>query len=114
MFGGLKYLNEKPEWYNNGNNHFIYINTPTERTIWQIFSWYETNVEHYYIKTNFASGQDFVDFVNDLQSRNEIAAFARYNFTENSRIITFSTCKGLNPNNRVAMHAVLVKSESIG
>ena len=33
MFGGLRFLNTKTQWLEDGYNHFIYINTPTERTV---------------------------------------------------------------------------------
>lgn len=117
MFGGLKYLNDHAEWYSNGYNHFIKITTPTEETVWQVFSWYETTIDFYYIKVNFETPESFVDFANTVQSKNMIknadgsSAFQTFEFTPESRIITLSTCKGLNKNNRVAMHAVLVKSQ---
>lgn len=117
MFGGLKYLNEHKDWYENGYNHFIKITTETEETVWQIFSWYETTVDFYYIQVNFDTPDEFVDFATLLQSKNTIknadgsSAFGTFEFTPDSRIITLSTCKGLDKNVRVAMHAVLVKSQ---
>ncbi len=109
MFGGLKNLNVTPEWYKNGYNHFIKISTPNEETIWQIFSWHETNVYYNYIQTEFTSAQEFIDFATELQDKNELKGyFSTFEFSENSRIITLSTCKGSNPANRVAVHAVLV------
>ncbi len=117
MFGGLKYLNDNPIWYENGYNHFIKITTPTEETVWQVFSWYETRTDFYYIQVNFNSGEEFVDFANLVQSKNAIkdaagnSVFQTFEFTPDSRIITLSTCKGLDKNVRVAMHAVLVKSQ---
>ena len=109
MFGGLKNLNATPEWYKNGYNHFIKITTPNDETIWQIFSWHETNVYYNYIQTDFTSAQEFIDFAYELQDKNELKGyFSTFDFTANSRIITLSTCKGSNPANRVAVHAVLV------
>ena len=115
MFGGLKNLNSTPEWYKNGYNHFIKITTPKDETIWQIFSWHETNVYYNYIQTEFENSQEFIDFANALQDKNELKGyFSTFEFTENSRIITLSTCKGSNPANRVAVHAVLVARNPIG
>jgi len=109
MFGGLKNLNTTPEWYKNGYNHFIKITTPTDETIWQIFSWHETNVYYNYIQTSFANADEFISFANKLQDKNELKGyFSTFEFTANSRILTLSTCKGSNPANRVAVHAVLV------
>lgn len=115
MFGGLKNLNETPDWYKNGYNHFIKITTPKDETIWQIFSWHETNVYYNYIQTDFENAQEFIDFATELQDKNELKGyFSTFEFTENSRIITLSTCKGSNPANRVAVHAVLVARNPIG
>ncbi len=114
MFGGLKNLNVTPEWYKNGYNHFIKITTPTDETIWQIFSWHETNVYYNYIQTSFSSSDEFIDFANKLQDKNELKGyFSTFEFTRNSRILTLSTCKGSNPANRVAVHAVLVARNPI-
>ncbi|MBQ7014542.1 MAG: class B sortase [Clostridia bacterium] len=109
MFGGLKNLNATPEWYKNGYNHFIKITTPNDETIWQIFSWYETDIYYNYIRTSFSSPEEFIAFATELQDKNELKGyFSTFEFNENSRILTLSTCKGSNPANRVAVHAVLV------
>ena len=112
IFGGLKYLNTKSAWQQDGYNHFIYVNTPTERSVWQVFSWYETTVDFNYINTYFSDDAEYVDFLNQLQAKNEISAFEKFNFTGDDRILTLSTCKGNNDRVRVAVHAVLVKYET--
>lgn len=113
MFGGLRYLNSKTKWQQDGNNHFIYINTPTERTVWQVFAWYETTTAFNYISTYFSSDTDYVNFLNTLQSKNTISAFESFQFTPDDHILTLSTCKGSNSDVRIAMHAVLVKHEYV-
>lgn len=113
MFGGLRFLNTKTKWQQDGYNHFIYINTPTERTVWQIFSWYETTTEFNYIKTDFSTGSQYVEFLNTLQSKNTVPAFEKFDFVAGDRILTLSTCKGVNSDARVAVHAVLVKYEKL-
>lgn len=112
IFGGLKYLNTKTQWAQDGYNHFIYINTPQDRTVWQVFSWYETTVDFDYIQTDFSSDEEYLAFLQTIQSKNEISAFRVRELTAQDRIITLSTCKGLDENVRVAVHAVLVKRES--
>ncbi len=114
MFGGLRYLNTKSKWQQDGRNHFIYINTPTERTVWQVFSWYETTTAFNYINTYFSGDAEYLEFLNTVQSKNKISAFERFQFTPESRILTLSTCKGSNSDVRIAIHAVLVKHERIG
>lgn len=115
MFGGLKDLDEAVEWYSNGNNHFIKINTFNDETVWQIFSWYETDVYYDYIKTDFMDSNDFIRFAYEVQSKNQIeGAFETFEFDENDRILTLSTCKGFDRAVRVAVHAKLVKRNPIG
>lgn len=114
MFGGLKNLNKAEKWYSNGYNHFIKINTETEETVWQIFSWYETDIYDDYIATDFSSKLDFIRFCYNLQDKNQIeGAFQVFDFDENSRILTLSTCKGTNQTVRVAVHAKLVKLKTL-
>lgn len=114
IFGGLKYLDTYTKWIRDGYNHFIYINTPSERTVWQVFSWHETNIYTNYIQTEFRSDEEYVAFLNRMQKFNELPAFEEFEFTPEDRILTLSTCKGTDKTVRVAVHAVLVKSEWIG
>ncbi len=113
MFGGLRFLNSKTKWQQDGYNHFIYINTPNERTVWQVFAWYETTTAFNYINTYFSGDAEYVEFLNSLQSKNMVSAFEKFNFTPEDRILTLSTCKGVNSDVRIAIHAVLVKQEWI-
>ena len=69
-FGGLKYLNEAKRWYADANNHFIFITTEHEKTVWQIFSWYETTVDANYRESYFPSDSDYINYLNKLQDRN--------------------------------------------
>lgn len=114
IFGGLKYLDVYTKWIRDGYNHFIYINTPNERTVWQVFSWHETNIYTNYIQTDFASDEEYLEFLHRMQSFNDLSAFEQFEFTPDDRIITLSTCKSTDKTIRVAIHAVLVKSEWIG
>lgn len=115
MFGGLKYLNVKKSWYNNKNNHYIYIKTANEDTVWRIFAWYEASVaeetasKYNYIRTAFSNPAYFVNFCNSLQNKNEIGAFEKFEFTADDRILTLSTCKSYDKDVRVVVHAKLVK-----
>ena len=114
MFGGLKELNTSVDWYSNGYNHFIKINTFNDETIWQIFSWYETDVYFDYIKTDFESAEDFIRFAYEVQDKNQMTGiFETFEFTENDRILTLSTCKGLDRTVRVAVHAKLVSRNKL-
>ena len=113
MFGGLRFLNKKTAWQQDGNNHFIYINTPYERTVWQLFAWYETTTDFNYIQTDFSSDIEYMAFLYSLRENNTVPYFEEVEFSPKSQILTLSTCKGVNSNVRVAMHAVLVKYEKL-
>ena len=117
MFWGLKDFNKNPTWYEDANNHFIRITTFSEETIWQIFSWYETTAEDPYIQVRFDSASEFIEFCNKAQNKKQLkdkssgnSLLGQFEFNEESRIITLSTCKNYTRDGRVAVHAVLVKS----
>ena len=112
-FGGLKYLDNAKRWYSDANNHFIKITTDTEQSVWQVFSWYETTAGYDYRSTDFTSPEEYVNYLNTLQSNNKIEALKKFDFKGNDTILTLSTCKGSDKNKRVAVHAVLIKSRQI-
>ena len=107
MFGSLKNILES-SWYTNKNNHIIRLSTPTENTMWQVFSVYTTPKESYYITPNFNSNEAYQEFLNTMKSRSEVEFSAEVN--TNDKILTLSTCKD-NFGNRVVMHAKLIKKE---
>ena len=111
-FGGLKYLDEATRWYSDANNHFIFITTEHEKTVWQIFSWYETTADEDYRTSYFSSDEKYVSYLEELQSRNTIPSLKKFDFSAEDTIITLSTCKTLDKNKRVAVHAKLVKYEA--
>lgn len=109
MFGSL---NEtlKESWYKNISNHIIRISTPTENTMWQIFSIYKTPVTGDYLMINFSSNKYYQEFLNELKNRST----NEFNTTVNSYdiILTLSTCD--NNIGRLVVHAKLIKRESKG
>ncbi len=108
MFGSLKtILNSK--WYNNKNNYIIKFSTPTENTLWQVFSVYSIKAESYYITTKFSSDKEYNDFLQTLKNRSKKDFSATVNTKD--KIITLSTCKDVAGTERVVMHAKLIKVE---
>ena len=107
MFGSLKNILES-SWYSNKENHIIRLSTPTENTMWQVFSVYTIPKESYYITPNFNSNEAYQEFLNTMKSRSEVEFSAEVN--TNDKILTLSTCKD-NFGNRVVMHAKLIKRE---
>ena len=108
MFGSLKNILNS-SWYTNKNNHIIRLSTPTENTMWQVFSVYTIPKESYYITPSFNSNEAYLEFLNTIKSRSEVEFSAEVN--TNDKILTLSTCKD-NFGNRVVMHAKLIKRES--
>ena len=108
MFGSLKNILNS-SWYTNKNNHIIRLSTPTENTMWQVFSVYTIPKESYYITPSFNSNEAYLEFLNTIKSRSEVDFSGTVN--TNDKILTLSTCKD-NFGNRVVMHAKLIKKES--
>ena len=108
MFGSLSNIYTK-EWQKDTNNHIIKISTPTENTMWQIFSIYHLPATSDYIKTNFKDDNDFQNFINMISKR------TMFNFgttaTVNDKILTLSTCYGSAGKERTVVHAKLIKRE---
>ncbi|MBE6903596.1 MAG: class B sortase [Ruminococcaceae bacterium] len=109
MFGSLTFCRDD-WWYNVKTNHFIFLNTATQKTVWQIFSIYVTTVDFNYIKTGFSGEEDFSEFVQSLNDRNTIPTL-KADATSDDKIITLSTC--YNISKRLVVHGKLIKSESI-
>ena len=108
MFGSLKNILDS-SWYNNKDNYIIRLSTPTENTMWQVFSVYTIEKESYYITTKFSSDSMYSEFLNTIKERSDVNFFATVN--TNDKILTLSTCKD-NFGSRVVMHAKLIKRET--
>lgn len=106
IFGTLRYITEN-WWYNNPDNHIVKLSTPSENTLWQVFSVYTIPEETYYIQTDFTDNNIYKEFLSKLQAR------SIYNFNasvnENDKIITLSSC--YSNDLRVVLHAKLIKRE---
>lgn len=108
MFGSLKNILES-SWYNDKNNYIIRLSTPTENTMWQVFSVYTIEKESYYITPNFPTEEEYNQFLNTLKSRSSVNFSATVNPSD--KVLTLSTCKD-NFGSRVVMHAKLIKREA--
>ncbi len=108
MFGSLKNI-LKSSWYNNKDNYIIKFSTPTENTLWQVFSIYSIKVESYYITTDFNTLDEYNTFLQTLKNRSQ--KNFNTNVNVNDKIITLSTCQDVAGSGRVVMHAKLIKKE---
>ena len=104
MFGSLRNILNS-SWYNNTNNHIIKLSTPTENTLWQVFSVYHIETTNDYIQTEFASDEEYQSFLDMLKGRSAVTFDTSLNTTD--KILTLSTC--YNKTDKVVMHAKLIK-----
>lgn len=107
MFGSLRNILSS-SWYNNTDNHIIKLSTPTENTLWQVFSVYHIETTNDYIQTEFASDEEYQTFLDTLKSRSAVEFDTTVNATD--KILTLSTC--YNKTDKVVMHAKLIKKEA--
>lgn len=106
MFGTIKNMMNK-SWYTNSNNQIITFNTLNKNMKWRIFSLYQINETEDYLKTEFESDEEYMNFLNMIKDR------SKNNFnvelTPESKILTLSTC--FSHSTRHVVHAVLVEEE---
>ena len=106
IFGSLRYI-VQDWWYTNADNHTVKLSTPSENTLWQVFSVYTIPEETYYLQTKFDDNTEYNKFLNELKSRSIYEFNADLN--ENDKILTLSSC--YNNELRVVLHAKLIKRE---
>ena len=107
MFGSLKnILTDK--WNQNTNNYVVKLSTETENTLWQVFSVYKIPNTNDYLKVNFDSDEEFIEFTSMIKNR------SNHDFgttvSSDDKILTLSTC--YNNDEKVVLHAKLIKKES--
>ena len=108
MFGSLKNILNN-SWYTNKENHVIRLSTPTENTMWQVFSVYAIPKESYYITPSFPTDESYQEFLNTIKERSEVDFSGTV--STGDKVLTLSTCKD-NFGNRIVMHAKLTKKET--
>ena len=104
MFGTLSRVLTN-EWQNNKKNLLITFITEKGKYKYKIFSTYRVDNEEYYIKTNFNSNNEYIDFLSTIKKRSN--KYYDVSLDENDQILTLSTCSG--SNKRVVVHAKLIK-----
>ena len=110
MFGSLKNV-LTTAWLENRENHLVYLSTPYENTMWQVFSVYTIPSESYYITPKFETEEEYTTFLITLKNRSIYDFNTELNI--NDKVLTLSTCQD-NYGNRVVLHARLIKRETRG
>ena len=108
MFGSLKNALGRA-WYNDKNNHVILLSTPTENTMWQVFSTYQIGPESYYLTTSFINNNEYATFLETLKGRS-VHDFEATAGVED-KILTISTCANNAAEDRIVVHARLIKTQ---
>ena len=106
MFGSLRNIVNN-DWYQNKDNHIVKFSTPTENTLWQVFSVYTIEAESYYITTDF-NDDSFKTWLETMQDRSKFDFNTTVN--TNDKILTLSSCY-TSDGIRVVLHAKLIKRE---
>ncbi|MBQ8472313.1 MAG: class B sortase [Bacilli bacterium] len=109
MFGPLKRLYDKDEWFKNPDNHYIKISTDKYNYVFKVFSLYVIKTTNDYIKVDFSDGE-YLKFLEKLKDR------SYYDFEteidELDKIITLSTC--YNKKEKLVLHGKLIKEQKNG
>lgn len=103
MFGTLSNVTKK-NWYTNPNNLIISFDTIYESNKYEIFSIYKIPKTTDYLKTYFASDEEFLEFIDLIQERS-IENFD-VEVKPGDKILTLSTCS--NYSDRLVVHARLI------
>lgn len=108
MFGPLEKMADKKTWYTNPENQIISYDTIYESNKYQIFSIYKVQKTKDYLKTYFATDDEFQEYIDLVKGRSIYDFGVELNTSD--KIITLSTCTG--ENQRLVVHAKLIKPES--
>ncbi len=108
VFGSLKNTLTK-SWQSNKDNYVIWLSTPKENMLFQIFSIYTIQSESYYITTSFDTTESKKNWIDEMQKRNTSLAYAPVSVNDN--ILTLSTCQN-NEGGRIVVQAKLIKKQT--
>ena len=101
MFGTLKNVLSE-DWQNNKDNLQITFVTERKEYLYQVFSTYSIKPEEYYIKTDFESNDEYIEFLNELKERSNHDY--NVNVDSSDSVLTLSSCIG-DGSKRVVLHA---------
>ncbi len=108
VFGSLKNA-LTPSWQNNKDNYVIWLSTPQENLLYQIFSIYTIQTEGYYLKQDFRSDQEKETWITTMKQRNIAPIDTSVSISDN--VLTLSTCEN-NTGGRIVIHAKLIKRQA--
>jgi len=106
MFSTLKNI-LGTSWVNNRDNYVVRYVTESESMLFRVFAVYVVPAESYYIQTGFSGDSSYQQWLDTMIGRSHYDFGTTINTGD--RILTLSTCQDTNNDNRVVMHAKLIK-----
>ena len=107
VFGSLK-NSLKKSWQENKDNYIIWLSTPTESIMFQIFSIFIIKSESYDITTDFKNENDKQTWLDTMVKRNTTTKTT--DVSTSDKFLTLSTCLN-NNGERVVVQAKLIKKQ---
>lgn len=107
MFGSLKEF-ENQQFLDENNK--IYVATKDAMYLYQIFSVYVDNPDSNSYYYRFATGDEYLNYLNSLKSKSIITGGIE-KFAMDDKIITLSTCSYEFSDARLIVHAKLIKKQ---
>ena len=93
-------------------NSVIELYTTDGIFTYEIFSIYQARYDDDYIRTAFATHEEFIEFAKTLEDRSMFRrGDKKIEFNKNDHILTLSTCTNGRQQDRYAVHAKLIKFE---
>lgn len=109
MFGKLKEYQKEDYFF---GHQYIYTYSTKGVAVWKVFSAYETTTEDYYIQTFFASSDEYLTFLKNLQRKSVVDTDIILNSRDD--ILTLSTCHRYTfQEGRFVVHAVKIGTAPI-
>lgn len=104
MFHNLRYFVD-PDYY--AARRFIRFTTPYDETVWEVFSFYETDTDFYYIQVVFPDDDSFLSLVSEMKERSLYDTGIEVGLGD--KILTLSTCTNTASDARFVLNARLVR-----
>ena len=90
--------------------HDIYVYTETGLYVYRPFSFFRTNERHQYFRVIFLSDEDYLGFLNEMQSLSMFETDIE--LTAADRMLTLSTCTNVTSSGRYCLQAKLIRIEN--
>lgn len=97
-------------------NKYVFIYTPEETFVYEIFAAYEFSDAHLLYNFDFETPASFQVYLDSVLNTRDMNSHVRKDLsvTSENHIITMSTCISGKPNNRYLVQAVLLNDSSLG